>query len=632
MAGEISDRDHARCIGRGQSYGTPITLENPPPFALVCSSFESPNVSTNTEKIQTRAIMAEREVQITALEMKVRGLRASFEAESQEKFAALQPFMEQLNSRLSAIQKQLADHLDALKASFTAQVADIEAQIDILKQDKTYATSFVAPIRRLPVGILAEVFSLSILSRAQSPLQLMLVCRNWHFVILEMLRRWPAIRLATSTDQPSNAGFIVEQTKAIPLDVDINACTGGLQVVDGGEVMRSASFEMVAKEVKRWRTLAITSLPHKTKTDIDACLSRAKPAFTFNGPMDGLQSFKIKSTCENSALLDQLLGVVSRSPHDELTDMELSSPNAIHYLARSEFATIFRRLVTFKVDVSEMRTEVDILASFERLETLEAHHLRLPSYPIKTDLPLVRTLRRMKIKLVSVQWMVGRTFPNMEECTLIRPCSPETLAPGGGVDLPTCTQFTYDSHTIDVLPNFRIPKLDTLTVRNDVWNKVRGSSQLAAVWSGVDSQVTPLKPRVLHLDTQCNDQHLINALEMLPELEELYLGVVRPDGFGKVFFGALCSLGAKKGRRSHSPSSPGTLKLCPNLRTFGIRYSHWIRDGQHDEITPLLYEIIKSRQEAGSPLQSVKFWATKDITDDRAVEFCRPAKDVGGDN
>jgi len=243
--------------------------------------------------------------------------------------------------------------------------------------------------------------------------------------------------------------------------------------------------------------------------------------------------------------------------------MELSSLSAIHYLAQPNFATIFRRLITFKVDVPEMRTEVDILASLERLETLEAHHLRLPSYPIKPDLSLVRTLRRMKIKLVSVQRMVGRTFANMEECTLIRPCSLETLAPGGGVDLPTCTQFTYDSHTIDVLPNFRIPKLDTLTVRNDVWNKVRGSTQLAAVWSGAESQVTPLRPRVLHLDTQCNDQHLINALGMLPELEELYLGVVRPDGLGKVFFGALCSLGAKKGRRSHSPSAPAPSNSAP---------------------------------------------------------------------
>jgi hypothetical protein len=121
----------------------------------------------------------------------------------------------------------------------------------------------------------------------------------------------------------------------------------------------------------------------------------------------------------------------------------------------------------------------------------------------------------------------------MQECTIIWPHCPETLAPGGGVDLPVCTHFTYDSHTIDVLPNFRIPKLDTLVVRNEAWNKPRGSTQLAAVWNGNSSQEAPLKPRVLHLETQCHDQHLINALSMLPELEELHLGVVRPTGWGK---------------------------------------------------------------------------------------------------
>ena len=58
-----------------------------------------------------------------------------------------------------------------------------------------------------------------------------------------------------------------------------------------------------------------------------------------------------------------------------------------------------------------MRTEVDIHTHFEQLETLEAFRLRVPTYTIETDLPLVRTLKRMKIKTVSVQWVAGRSFP-----------------------------------------------------------------------------------------------------------------------------------------------------------------------------------------------------------------------------
>ena len=230
----------------------------------------------------------------------------------------------------------------------------------------------------------------------------------------------------------------------------------------------------------------------------------------------------------------------------------------------------------------------------------------------------------MKIKTVSVQWMAGRTFPNMKECTIIWPHCPEALAPGGGVDLPVCTDFTYASHTIDVLPHFRIPKLDTLVVRNEAWNKPRGSTQLAAVWNGSSSQEAPLKPRVLHLETQCHDQHLINALSMLPELEELHLGVVRPDGLGKKYFGALQ---AKKGR---STRSTHTSTLCPSLKVLGIRYRYWLLDDERDEITPLLRKIVETRLKTDTPLQSVRFWPTKDVPDAAATELCGTVLDVGG--
>lgn len=613
-------------IRNGQFYNIPIILGQQKP-ASTCSftsirrhSFDLHHLPMDTEKNQTRAKVAEREAQINTLEMKIRDLRTTFEAESQEKSAALQPIMDHLHSQRLSIQKEIVDHWNAFsaerheaRAAVTAKVTDLELQIHILKQENSNTVGFLAPIWRLPAEILAEIFVLSIHIHAQSPLDLMHVCWFWRSVVLGMPRIWSTIRLSPWT-KPSKTAFILEQTRAIPLDVEINTCTGELMVDDGDGVTPYASLEMAAKEARRWRTLTITGFPHKT--DIDAYSSRAKPPFIFNGPMDALQSFKIKTVCEDTSVFDHLLDVVGNSSHESLTDMELSSPNAIHHLAQPHFATIFHRLVTFKADVRKMRTEVDILTHFEQLETLEAHSLRLPTYTVETDLPLIRTLRRMKITAVSVQWMAGRTFPNMEECAIIVPRYPETLTHGGGIDLPICTQFTYDYHTIDVLPNFRIPKLDTLTIRNDTRSKLIGSTQLAAVWSGVVGQVPPLKPRVLHLHAHCHAQYLINALEMFPELEELYLGVVRPDGLGKKFFAAL---GAEKGRSS---------RLCPNLRTFGIRYRHWIRDGERDEITPLLHRIIESRQKDGAPLQSVKFWAAKDVPDGEAVELCRSTKVV----
>ena len=541
--------------------------------------------------------------------------------------------MDYLHSQILAIQKRMADRWNAFsaerqnaEAAVTAKVTDFEMQIHVLKQENSKAASFLAPIRRLPVEMLAEIFIISISCHAQSRLELMRVCRSWRAVVLTMPRIWANIRLCTWT-KTDKVNFILERTGVSPLDVEIDTSMDMFKMVDTAAFKKYAGLEMAAKEAKRWRNLTITNFPNQL--DIDAHSTPENPAFVFSGPMDDLRTFKIKNICEDSAVFNQLIDIVGNSSHDKLTDMELSSPNSIYALSQPQFTSIFRRLVHFKVDVREMRTEVDILAQFQHLETLEAYRLRLPNYSTDVDLPLVRTLKWMKIKTVSVQWMAGRTFPNMGECTIIWPHYPESLAQGGGVDLPACTQFTYDDHIIDTLPNFRIPKLDTLIVRNEAWNKPRGSTQLAAVWNGTAGQVAPLKPRVLHLDTQCHDQHLINALTMLPELEELQLGVVRPDGLGKKFFGALQ---AKKGRSSRSAASAThTCTLCPALKTFGIRYRRWIRDDETDEITPLLKKIAESRQKTDTRLQSLKFWPTKEIADDAAEELCKQEMEAGGE-
>jgi hypothetical protein len=53
--------------------------------------------------------MDEREVQINALEMKIGDLKASFEANSKEKYAAI---MDHFNSRILDMQKEISDRLN----------------------------------------------------------------------------------------------------------------------------------------------------------------------------------------------------------------------------------------------------------------------------------------------------------------------------------------------------------------------------------------------------------------------------------------------------------------------------------------------------------------------------------------
>ncbi len=553
-------------------------------------------------------------------------METRFKEECEEAAARMRPAMDALHNQVLAIQQKMAtlwglyseDRQNSERA-VQAVVTDLKVQIHILEQENTNSASFLAPIRRLPVEILAEIFLLEICGNNRPPLELARVSQSWRAVILSMPRMWSTFRLSTWT-KAEKIAFILERSGRVPLDVEIDTGADVFKVVDEKEV-RFAGMESGMSVAGRWRNLVVTSFP--SRVDIDAHWTPKRPSFTFGGPINALKSFRIKSPCEDSILFEQLLDVVGNSSHERLVDMELTSPNAIYHLSQPHFASIFRRLVIFKVDFREMPIEVDILRHFEQLETLEAFRLRLPTYTIETDLPLVRTLKQITIKTVSVQWMAGRSFSKLEECTIIWPHYPETLAPGGGVDLPVCTHFTYDDHVIDILPNFRIPKLDTLIVRNEAWNKPRGSTQLAAVWKGA-GHVTTLKPRVLCLETQCHDQHLINALAMLPELEELYLGLVRPDGLGKKFYGALQ---AKKGRSPRSSSAAYVCMLCPNLRTFGIRFRRWIREDERDEITPLLHKVIESRQKLDTPLVTVKLWRTKDSPEEQFFDLCHLSKD-----
>ncbi len=584
------------------------------------------HIPTDAESNQTRAKILGRKAQITALHDKIMHMETRFKEECEEAAARMRPAMDALHNQVLAIQQKMATLWDLYsedrqKAERAVQtvVTNLKVQIHILEHENTKSAGFHAPIRRLPVELLAEIFLLEICGNNRPPLELARVSQSWRAVILSMPRMWSTFWLSTWT-KAEKIDFILERSGRLPLDVEIDTGADVFKIMDEKEV-RFAGIESGMSVASRWRNLVVTSFP--SRVDIDAHWTPKRPSFTFGRPINALESFRIKNPCEDSILFEQLLDVVGNSSHERLVDMELSSPNAIYHLSQPDFSSIFRRLVTFKANFRAMPTEVDILRHFEQLETLEAFHLRLPTYTIETDLPLVRTLKQITIKTVSVQWMAGRTFSKLEECIITWPRCPETLAPGGGVDLPVCTHFTYDDHVIDTLPNFRIPKLDTLIVRNEAWNKRRGSTQLAAVWEGV-GHVTPLKPRVLRLEMQCHDQHLINALEMLPDLEELYLGLVRPNGLGKRFFGALQ---AKKRRSSRSSSVAYVYMLCPNLRTFGIRFRRWIRETERDEITPLLHKVIESRRKFDAPLVNVKLWQAKDIPEEQFLDLCRLSKD-----
>lgn len=470
------------------------------------------------------------------------------------------------------------------------------------ERQNSYFATMLVPIHRLPVEMLAEIFLFSIYSHAHSPSRLMRVCRSWRAVILAIPNIRVSIRLSSLT-QPDKVRFFFKRAGASLLNVEIDTAVDYQEVASRAK--RFSGLAVAAKEAKRWRNLTITSFP--PKVDVDAYLAPETPSFMFDGTMDALESFKIKNPCESSVVFDQLLDVVGRSSHSKLKRMEIMSSNALHHFSQPQFTSIFRSLITFKYDARDMHFEADILPYFERLETLDACGLGLPSYPPDRDLPVVRTLKHIKLKSVSIQWMMGREFPMVTQCDITWPRQIEAFRKG--TSLPACTSFTYKGRKPYLLSYASLPQLTSLMVGNVVWNPRRGSKELIAPW------VEPMESfacqwiglRTLHLDILCHSESIITILSSVPSLEELMLVITRPNALGRKFFTALMASTSES-----SDVASWRASLCPNLQTLGLRYRRWIRGSEMDNVTGLLPRIVDSRKRTSIPLRSLRIWMSVD--------------------
>jgi len=592
-------------------------------------------IPEDEEKRRTEKDIWGRQTEIDKLKSVIQALESQQRRRDCDQQERVRPILDELYAQIIVLQEKMAVHwrnhesrnIQSRRQTETA-IADIQNKISVLEKTNLYAASLLAPIRRLPAEILSEVFIIATIVYGCSALRLMGVCRSWRSTLMTTSRIWSTIRVRTRT-RTDLVGFLLERTKRVTLNVEIDTDSDlGLHI--SGPSRSFAALAMVAETSARWRNLTIRSFPNETELTNSGVLGTE---LTFEGPMDDLESFRITGPCEMSIALSKLIDLVRSSKSSQLTTLELSTCDALYQFARPPTSR-FRYLRSFKVDLIEAKDPLDILPQFERLEDLYAHRLRLPLYSETTHLPLIRTLKHLFLKSTSVQWMQGRSFSKLSECTIIWPHLPETLLSRDPVNLPVCAHFEYDDHLLQPLTAFNLRSVDRLVIRNEAWNRPRGSQQLGFIW-GPNIHIPMgefLRPRILHLDTQCYDQHLINALKMIPEIEELVLGLVRPDALGKKF---LWSMLAKKGREGSTSahtimhesisvtrsSGAWIAALCPNLKILGLKYRRWLRNHEADEISPILWKIVETRAKSATPLRSFKFWPTKDTTDEDAKEL-----------
>ena len=140
-------------------------------------------------------------------------------------------------------------------------------------------------------------------------------------------------------------------------------------------------------------------------------------------------------------------------------------PHTVLYLAQPLYSPHMRQITTLTISINGLwrGSEADILPYCEQLEQLDITGVSMPRYSNKTDLPLVRTLYKVIVTGSSIDWMGGRTFLKLTECKIRDIPDPKWRGPLW-VSLPVCRVMEHWNMTLDLLPHFLLPSLQSLLV------------------------------------------------------------------------------------------------------------------------------------------------------------------------
>ena len=427
----------------------------------------------------------------------------------------------------------------------------------------------------IPVEIFSEIFLYTVQVDPRSQRNLMLVCRYWRDIMLSTPGIHSQLRIYGRTEKKVVERFGRRWLLDVTVDTQHLDTDRYGYIVPGVNPVESHACIMAAAEAaSRWRSLALLSFPPPGEyKDLQIM-----------HPLWHLESFKLAASCELGNFLEPLLTAITTTVTPRFTVMEVLNPDAALRLVQPAHFQIFSSLTTVRLSCGRMQNPVDILPSLNKLEIFEAHHLRLPIYSPGVDLPLTQVLRVLRLASVSIQWMEGRIFPALEECSIIFPHHPDALQ---AVYLPSCSILKYHSNNLRPLGHFHHPPLDRLEVKCGQWRTSRGNLQLATLHPIFAAQSLTC----LHLEIKCSERLLAYMLGLAPSLEELWMGLSSPHALSSAFFLAF----AAGGRNASAKSSSQTFApLCRQLRKLHLHYKRWSRGAERNALIPAFGAIAAS--------------------------------------
>jgi hypothetical protein len=446
----------------------------------------------------------------------------------------------------------------------------------------------IAPITRLPIELLRHILLIAIDEGTQSPQTLMAICRRWSNV---MSGTWGSLELRTSTTKKA----IRRRLNRSPLSLGVRVATES----DRESSTSPGAYEgllLATSSASRWRSLTIDSLPNDNVSIGD--IQRSRLDQCFNIPMLRLETFKFFARCDQSPLLERLLQAVAATTRDQLDLVQVHCPAAVELLSHPRHAALFRSIRTLDVEAKGGNSPVDLLPHLVQIEDFRASYLRLPTYPLERLLPFVHTIRRLRLKAVSIQWMNGRVFDVLESCTILLPLNHRTL-PTRGINLPVCKELTLRCYPLRILHAFSFPALDCLEVGCQNMDKRRGNAQLAPLRM-VDG-VSNL--RILHLSIESSERALVRILILMPALENLTLDLAGPLSLGEGFFAALMARPLQKQHWELLPTGSWKSPCCPALVVLELKYGRRLRRTEEFKLAAVLAALVWTRRKTHNKMQ-----------------------------
>jgi len=439
----------------------------------------------------------------------------------------------------------------------------------------------------------------------------MLVCKQWNDIVTGI---WASLKLGTTTPKGAVTTKLKRNQWFLDVVVDTEIDRGHFTPSNGAYQAIVAAIEAT----DRWRSFVVETFP--PQADFPEHLVNGRLQRRSGAVMNRIRTFRIKSACEMSPLLDHLLHILGRSTSQELTTVEINSPNVISFLAPT-YSTIFHsvKVLSLSLDTPGLRNPVDLLPHLHQLESLTASRLPFPIYSNDVDLPFVHTLRHLSLRAVSIQWMSGRTFHALESCTILFPLHNNILHTFSAT-LLNCKQLTFQGYPLDILTGISACKLDHLSVACSTLYQPRGNRELIR-FSSHTLRESRLSPRVLHISIEATDEAWIKAIAFMSNLEELVIDNAEPSSLGAKALRSLVVQPVYANNLS-TTATPGcrNTPVCPSLRRFGLRYRRWLRPSELRPSEPLglipeFMSIILSRQRSKFPLQSFQIWMRSDQKD-----------------